>query len=106
MGKMDIEGTEPLALEGALGMLETYNPPVWLLEMNGSLRHYGFTEDGLRSWLLARGYELALYHSEERRLEFSRAPWMTRANVLAIARYQRAMVVDRIKESGYHRRRS
>jgi len=99
MGKMDIEGAEPLALEGAGKMLEARNPPVWLLEMNGSLHHYGFTEEGLRDWLAARGYDLALYDSDSRRLEFPTTPWLARPNVLAIARTQREMVLRRIMES-------
>ena len=45
--KMDIEGAEPLALAGAERMLASHNPPVWLLELNGQLRSYGFTEQGL-----------------------------------------------------------
>lgn len=99
MGKMDIEGAEPLALVGAGKMLEARNPPVWLLEMNGSLRHYGFTEEGFRDWLSARGYDLALYDSDSRRLEFLATPWTARANVLAIARTQREIVLGRIAES-------
>lgn len=98
MGKMDIEGAEPLALGGAEKMLEARNPPVWLLEMNGSLRHYGFTEEGLRDWLAARGYDLALYDSAKRRLEFPSEPWVSRPNVLAIARAQREMVLGRVTE--------
>jgi FkbM family methyltransferase len=100
MGKMDIEGAEPLALAGAEWMLEARNPPVWLLEMNGSLRHYGFTEEGLRNWLSARGYDLALYDSARRCLEFVPEPWTSRPNVLAVARAHREMVLGRITESG------
>jgi FkbM family methyltransferase len=96
MGKMDIEGAEPLALAGAEKMLEAGNPPVWLLEMNGSLRYYGFTEEGLRDWLAVRGYDLALYDSDNRRLECLATPWVARPNVLAIARVRREMVLSRI----------
>jgi hypothetical protein len=41
MGKMDIEGAEPLAPQGAEWMLKVANPPVWPLEMNGLLRDFG-----------------------------------------------------------------
>jgi FkbM family methyltransferase len=99
MGKMDIEGAEPLALVGAEKMLDAQNPPVWLLEMNGSLRHYGFTEEGLRDWLAARGYDLALYDSTGRRLDFLPRPWTARPNVFAVAQAQREMVLSRITES-------
>jgi FkbM family methyltransferase len=99
MGKMDIEGAEPLALGGATRMLEERNPPVWLLEMNGSLRHYSFTEEGLRDWLAARGYDLGVYDSDSRHLEFLETPWAKRVNVLAIARDRRELVLGRIAES-------
>jgi FkbM family methyltransferase len=99
MGKMDIEGAEPLALKGAERMLEACNPPVWLLEINGSLRHYGYTEAELQDWLVDHGYELALYDSDSRHFQYPPAPWAARPNVLAIARSHREMVLRRIAES-------
>jgi FkbM family methyltransferase len=72
MGKMDIGGTEPLALCGAERMLTEANPPVWLLEMNGLLRDFGWTEEGLAAWLAGTGFELAVYDADERRLRFPR----------------------------------
>ena len=56
LGKMDVEGAEPLVLQGAQRMLAAGNPPVWLLELNGKLHDYGFAEWGSRtmaegSWL-------------------------------------------------------
>ncbi len=85
MGKMDIEGAEPLALFGARRLLEEANPPVWLLEMNGGLRRYGFTEKGLQDWLLERHYELTLYDADSRTFSFPARPWELRENVLAVA---------------------
>ena len=96
MGKMDIEGAEPLALQGAQRMLGESNPPVWLLEMNGLLRDLGFTEEGLAGWLWERGYDLAVYDADARDLKFFDKPWAGRSNVLAISRPGRDFVLERL----------
>jgi len=85
MGKIDIEGAEPLALRGARRMLAAANPPVWLLEMNGRLRQFGCTEDEFAAWLGEAGYRLALYDADRGELTFSDRPWRERENVLAVA---------------------
>jgi FkbM family methyltransferase len=95
-GKMDTEGAELMALQGAETMLSSANPPVWLLEVNGLSRDYGYSEAELAAWLSGRGYELASYDSDARRLCFSRHPWLDQSNVLAIAREARDHVVDRV----------
>ncbi|MGH8560322.1 MAG: FkbM family methyltransferase [Methylococcales bacterium] len=100
MGKMDIEGAEPLALQGAEQMLSEANPPVWLLELNRALHAYGFTEQQLANWLNERGYDLALYDADSRTLRFLDAPWRERDNVLAIARVKRDDVAARLKSAG------
>lgn len=41
-GKLDVEGAEPAVLAGATRMLAARNPPVWIVEMNGRLRDFGF----------------------------------------------------------------
>ncbi|WP_440997946.1 FkbM family methyltransferase [Arhodomonas sp. SL1] len=85
MGKIDIEGAEPLALAGAENMLAARNPPVWLLEVNGCLHRYGHTEEGLRDWLAERGYRMAVYDADKGRLRYPQRPWEERPNVLAVA---------------------
>ena len=99
MGKMDIEGAEPLALQGAERMLKEGNPPVWLLEMNRALRHYGYTEEGLQDWLGERGYDLALYDADKGVLEVPAKPWTVSANVLAVSRVHRKIVLERIQST-------
>jgi FkbM family methyltransferase len=86
LGKMDIEGAEPLALAGAERRLAAGDPPVWILELNGCLRDFGSTEQGFADWLAERGYDLALYDADRRTLTFSEQPWRERGNVLAVAR--------------------
>ncbi len=85
MGKMDIEGAEPLAFAGAARLLADHNPPVWLIEINGALRAFGWTEAGFRDRLEGAGYRLALYDADTFRLRPAEEPWHERDNCLAIA---------------------
>jgi FkbM family methyltransferase len=100
MGKMDIEGAEPLALQGAQGMLKAANPPVWLLEMNSLLHGFGWTERQLMDWLKDRGYALALYEVNRRELRFADTPWRERPNVLAIAQSRYDEVMAKLDPDG------
>jgi FkbM family methyltransferase len=93
--KMDIEGAEPLALRGSKGLLAKNDPMVWLLEVNGALRSYGFTEQGLADWLGERDYDLAYYDADRRMLHIGGQPWATRENVLAVSRRHREAVANR-----------
>ena len=102
MGKMDIEGAEPLALQGAGRLLGDANPPVWLLEMNGACRRYGWSEDRLAAWLAQRGYDLALYDADVGTLDFGPRPWLRQPNVLAIARGARSAVLERLGDGPLH----
>lgn len=94
--KADLEGAEPLALQGAEKMLAASNPAVWLIEVNGRLRGYGWTEERLAGYLRERGYDLALYDASHRELRFDDSPWLKRDNALAIARERRDVVLDRL----------
>ncbi len=96
LGKMDIEGAEPMALAGAESMLAQANPPVWLVEVNGLLRGYGHSEAGLCRSMAERGYEPALYDSDSRRLRFEEEPWRARPNVFFVARGRVREVEERL----------
>lgn len=98
MGKLDIEGAEPLALMGGENGLARQNPPVWQLEINGLLHAYGFTEQGLAEWLAERGYACAVYDADRRELRFGERPWEERPNVLAVASSRRAEILARVRE--------
>ena len=98
MGKMDIEGAELMALRGAQRMLVDHNPPVWLLELNGSLHTYGFSEQEFSDWLADHGYDLALYDADSRTLNFKSKPWLESGNVLAIQRQMKEYILKRCQE--------
>ena len=96
IGKMDIEGAEPDALRGAQEMLKRSNPPVWLLELNGSLHAFGYTESSFAKWLSEQGYDLALYDADRNEINFTNSmPWLVSPNVFAIARNRKHEVAER-----------
>jgi len=95
-GKMDIEGAEPIALRGAEQLLEKTNPPVWLLELNGSLRAFNFSEELFSAWLSERGYDLCLYDADRSEINFTiPQPWLVSPNVFAVAREKKQWVSQR-----------
>lgn len=97
MAKIDVEGAEPMVLQGAERLLRECNPPVWLIEINGLLRRYGYEEEQLERWLSDRGYDLYLYSLGGGRLIRSDKPWLKSGNVFAIARSALTEVVNRLK---------
>ena len=95
-GKMDIEGAEPIALRGAERLLQEGNPPIWLLELNGQLHAFGFTEAAFSNWLSLQGYDLGLYDADRHELNFKYdRPWELSPNVFAVARNQKLKVAER-----------
>ncbi len=96
LAKIDIEGAEPLAFQGAQRMLRSANPPVWLLEINGLTRRFGFTQQQLEDLLADHGFDLARYDSDRRQLIYGQQLWRDHDNLLAIARSERQHVADRI----------
>lgn len=98
MGKMDIEGAEPLALQGAVNRLQAANPPVWLLELAGYSRFYGMDSAEMIAFLKAQGFDCGVYDPATRRIIYTDEPWQLNVqNVLAISRKHRATVEARIE---------
>ena len=96
LGKMDIEGAEPIALRGAKRLLKEANPPVWLLELNGLLHAFDFTEAIFSDWLSLQGYDLGLYDADRHELSFTHPrPWELSPNVFAVARGCKGQVAQR-----------
>lgn len=97
MGKMDIEGAEPLALSGAVGQMAACNPPVWQLEAAGYSKRFGVSTHRLIEQLELADYLPFIYQADQNRLIYARRPWEHgRANIHAIARKQLASVAARV----------
>jgi FkbM family methyltransferase len=97
LGKMDIEGAEPMALRGAIGRMQEANPPVWLLELAGYSTCYGISSDEIVGQLAKNGFECAVYDPDRRALRLTQVPWeLGVQNVLAISRCHRAQVEQRL----------
>jgi len=85
MGKMDIEGAEILALQGASNMLKDANPPVWQLELAGYSKRYGYQSNQVLDFLRRYNFHCAIYDVEEEKIRFTDQPWKYGAeNVLMI----------------------
>jgi FkbM family methyltransferase len=99
VGKMDIEGAEPMALAGATERLRSANPPVWLLELAGYSTCYGITSDEVVRRLAQAGFECAVFNPATGCLEYTRTPWTLGVqNVLAISVSHRAAVDARLRQ--------
>ena len=97
MGKMDIEGAEPLALKGSTRRLREANPPVWLLELAGYSTNYGMTSDEVIAHLAAAGYECAVYYPDSGQLVYTDQPWERGVqNVLAISATHKNLIERRL----------
>ena len=98
MGKMDIEGAEPLALQGALNNLSQSNPPVWLLELAGYSKFYGMDSDEVIRFLKSNGFECGVYNPETRRVIYTDQPWnLGVQNILAISTAHKEEVMRKIQ---------
>lgn len=98
MGKMDIEGAEPLALQGGLNRLAEANPPVWLLELAGYSKFYGMDSDEVIRFLKSNEFECGIYYPETRQVIYTDQPWnLGVQNILAISKAHKDEVMRRIQ---------
>ncbi|MDG2381085.1 MAG: FkbM family methyltransferase [Pirellulaceae bacterium] len=85
MGKIDIEGAEPLAFQGAIKSLAVGNPPVWVMELKDRLlQRFDSSADQFASQIRDLGYRLGQYDADANRLSFPDRPWENRDNVVAV----------------------
>lgn len=95
VGKLDIEGAEPLALAGAESMLARRSPPVWILELSWRVEQFGHTVPGFAAWLQDAGFDLLAYDVASRSLVEADLS-QRHCNVLAVARDRHAEVEGRL----------
>ena len=95
--KLDIEGAEPLALQGWERSLGEGHPMALMIEINDGIRRFGFEEQAFMGWLGALGYRAGLYDSERRWIRWHEEPWRERENILAIHEPSLGEVLRRIE---------
>jgi FkbM family methyltransferase len=98
MGKLDLEGAEPLALRGAEQHLAAGSPPVFVLELvDRFVRRFGSSALEVAEWLQERGYELATYDANTNSLDLvGRSLAGSRTNVFAVLRGQVPFIESRL----------
>ncbi|MEJ2178130.1 MAG: FkbM family methyltransferase [Gammaproteobacteria bacterium] len=97
MAKLDIEGYEPFAIQGASRWLKLGNPPVLQIEMAGYSKRFGVTTPEFIAELDSFGYFTAVYEPETRTLNPTNRPWEIPVdNVLAVSREHQTLVEKRL----------
>jgi len=98
MGKLDIEGAEHLALEGASGLLAAGNPPIWMMELTDrGLRRFHSSEREFRAWIGDHGFETVLYDVERNALVPAPFPIWPLADLMLVSRERRGEVEARLR---------
>ncbi|MGW0828114.1 FkbM family methyltransferase [Streptomyces sp. NPDC002845] len=98
MGKLDVEGTEHLALSGASQLIARGEPAVWMLELVDKFLHrFGSSSREVRQWLEDHGYDVVLYDPARNRLVPAPESPSEGPDVLAVHRRYRQMVQARLR---------
>src|SRR6476469_10775946 len=61
LAKIDIEGAEILALQGAVSLLQKQKPNVWIVEINDTVKNFGHQPQDVVDFLKFYGYSLYRY---------------------------------------------
>ncbi|SKB06052.1 methyltransferase, FkbM family [Prosthecobacter debontii] len=91
--KLDVEGFELAALEGASGFLSEGLFPVILFELNGSSDRYGIAPEQIVTFLTKQGYTLGVYRHDSGTFDTTAKLW---EDVLAVNSEGLQMLRDRI----------
>ena len=95
VGKLDIEGAEPLALAGAAQMLAAGSPPVWIMELSWRVEQFGWTAVRFADWLADHGFDLLTYDATAKQFRWADTR-QHHCNVFAVKRDRRAEVEARL----------
>jgi FkbM family methyltransferase len=98
LAKIDIEGAELLAFQGATTLLKQHRPAVWILEINDAVKRFGYDKQAVVDFLQSYGYELYRYQADCHQLEPIKLAQQMGDNVLAIADSQLAFVCERLNQ--------
>ncbi|XGB41379.1 MAG: FkbM family methyltransferase [Nodosilinea sp. LVE1205-7] len=96
LAKIDIEGAELLAFKGATLLLQQQRPYVWIMELNGTVGHFGHTQQDVVDFLRDYGYGLYYYLSDANQLASIETGQQQGNNVLAIASNRLDLVKNRL----------
>lgn len=85
LGKIDIEGAEPLAFEGGKGVLSSGNPAVWIMEFKDRLlRKFNWSADAFAKVVQDFGYRFGQYDARANEITFSDRGWVDHENVIVV----------------------
>ncbi|MXM63467.1 FkbM family methyltransferase [Streptomyces sp. HUCO-GS316] len=97
MGKLDVEGTEHLALSGASRLIARGEPAVWMLELVDKFLHrFGSSSREVREWLQDHGYDVVMYDPARNQLVPAPQTPSAGPDVLAVHRRSRQLVQARL----------
>ena len=100
LGKIDVEGAEPLVFAGGAASLAAGNPAVWLMEFKDRLLvKFAWSAERFAKHMHDHGYRLGVYDAERNELSFPDQAWINHDNVLAVAEASVDEVRSRLADS-------
>lgn len=96
LAKIDIEGAELLAFQGAINLFKKQLPPVWIMEINNTLSNFGHQKEEIIEFLDSYGYKLYSYSANTNQINLINLEQQQGNNVLAIANSALDFVRDRL----------
>ena len=97
LAKIDIEGAEILALQGASRLLKNHLPKVWIMEVNGRVSNFEHNKDGVVELLKSYGYQFYNYYAKHNKVNLIDIRQHQGKNVLVIADSAVDFVKQRVK---------
>jgi FkbM family methyltransferase len=96
LAKIDIEGAELLAFQGAVSLLKQQRPLVWIMEINDTVKNLGHQKQEVVEFIQSYGYSLYSYNADTNQISPITIETKQGNNVLAIADCAVNFVCDRL----------
>ena len=93
--KMDVEGVELKALNGAIRLIRENKLPAILFELNGASERFGIPPTAVPEFLEGLGYQLGIYRHDERAFDTTAKLW---GDVLALSPLGMNMLAERMPD--------